>query len=95
MGEGEHSLVFSHHGVEVRLIVICSQVDVLMEAAAHGEVDPVRGVSECIMLGQLARLGSGSFDLLLDAEKCKHGMELPMGGGIMGRSYYKIVMIGQ
>ena len=41
-----------------------------MEAAAHGEVDPVRGVSECIMLGQLGQLGTGSFDLLLDAEKC-------------------------
>mgnify|MGYP001792075016 CR=1 FL=1 len=49
-----------------------------MEAAAHGEVDPVRGVSECIMLGQLGRLGTGSFDLLLDAEKCKDTMELPM-----------------
>lgn len=55
-----------------------------MEAAAHGEVDPVRGVSECIMLGQFARLGTGSFDLLLDAEKCKEGMELPMPSSIMG-----------
>ena len=50
----------------------------LLEAAAHGEVDPVCGVSERIMLGQLARLGSGSFDLLLDAEKCKHGKEQPI-----------------
>ena len=65
--------------------MLIDQVDVLMEAAAHGEVDPVRGVSECIMLGQLARVGSGAFDLLLDAEKCKLGMELPMGGGIMGK----------
>ena len=56
-----------------------------MEAAAHGEADPVRGVSECIMLGQLARLGTGSFDLLLDAEKCKLGMELPMPSSIMGK----------
>ena len=53
------------------------KVDALMEAAAHGEVDPVRGVSERIMLGQLARLGSGSFDLLLDAEKCKNGKKQP------------------
>ena len=53
------------------------QVDVLMEAAAHGESDPMKGVSENIMLGQLAPAGTGCFDLLLDAEKCKHGMEIP------------------
>ena len=81
------------YSVVMLILNLFSQVDVLMEAAAHGEVDPVRGVSECIMLGQLARLGSGSFDLLLDAEKCKHGMELPMGGGIMGTC--SVVMIGQ
>ena len=58
-----------------------------MEAAAHAEVDPMKGVSESIMLGQLARIGTGCFDLLLDAEKCKYGMEIPtnicgmMGGG--------------
>jgi len=37
------------------------------------------------MLGQLARIGTGSFDLLLDAEKCKYGMEIPTNiGGMMG-----------
>ena len=57
-----------------------------MEAAAHAEVDPMKGVSEAIMLGQLARIGTGAFDLLLDAEKCKHGMEIPtnIGAGMMG-----------
>uniref|UniRef100_A0A452UNB8 DNA-directed RNA polymerase subunit n=1 Tax=Ursus maritimus TaxID=29073 RepID=A0A452UNB8_URSMA len=53
------------------------RVDVLMEAAAHGESDPMKGVSENIMLGQLAPAGTGCFDLLLDAEKCKYGMEIP------------------
>ena len=57
-----------------------------MEAAAHGEFDPMKGVSEAIMLGQMARIGTGCFDLLLDAEKCKHGMEIPqnMGPGMGG-----------
>lgn len=57
-----------------------------MEAAAHSEVDPMKGVSEAIMLGQLARIGTGAFDLLLDAEKCKYGMEIPtnIGAGMMG-----------
>lgn len=66
-------------------------VDILMDAAVHAECDPVKGmdifvcyehnffsgVSENIMLGQLARAGTGCFDLLLDAEKCKLGMEIP------------------
>ncbi|TFJ95888.1 DNA-directed RNA polymerase II subunit RPB1 [Platysternon megacephalum] len=48
------------------------RVDVLMEAAAHGESDPMKGVSENIMLGQLAPAGTGCFDLLLDAENWGH-----------------------
>lgn len=66
----------------------CDQVDILMEAASHGEMDPMKGVSECIMLGQLARIGTGCFDLLLDAEKCKYGMEIPsnIGAGMPGGS---------
>lgn len=48
-----------------------------MEAASHGESDPMKGVSENIMLGQLVPAGTGCFDLLLDAEKCKYGMEIP------------------
>ena len=57
-----------------------------MEAAANAEFDPMKGVSENIMLGQLARIGTGSFDLLLDAEKCKLAMEIPtnIGGAMMG-----------
>ena len=67
-----------------------------MEAAAHAEVDPMKGVSEAIMLGQLARIGTGAFDLLLDAEKCKHGMEIPtnIGAGMMGGGKsYSLVLI--
>lgn len=41
-------------------------VEILMDAAASGELDDCRGVSENIMLGQLAHLGTGEFDALLD-----------------------------
>ena len=41
-------------------------VEILMDAAASGELDDCRGVSENIMLGQLAPLGTGEFDALLD-----------------------------
>lgn len=66
------------------------QVDVLMEASSHGESDPMKGVSENIMLGQLAPAGTGCFDLLLDAEKCKYGMEIPTnipGISVAGRKW--------
>lgn len=41
------------------------------------------GVSENIMLGQLARAGTGCFDLVLDSEKCKLAMEIQGGAGLM------------
>jgi len=69
--------------ISVHISII--QVDILMEAAAHAEVDPLKGVSENIMLGQLAKMGTGCFDLLLDAEKCKLGMEIPTNVGPLGK----------
>ncbi|CAD5117546.1 DgyrCDS6308 [Dimorphilus gyrociliatus] len=85
-----HLMAITRHGInrqETGALARCSfeeTVDILMEAAAHAEVDPMKGVSENIMLGQLGKLGTGAFDLLLDPEKCKHGMEIPMAGGMMG-----------
>ncbi|KAK3607289.1 hypothetical protein CHS0354_002914 [Potamilus streckersoni] len=79
-----HLMAITRHGVnrqETGALARCSfeeTVDILVEAAAHAEIDPMKGVSESIMLGQLARIGTGCFDLLLDAEKCKYGMEIPM-----------------
>lgn len=40
-------------------------VDVLIEAASCAEVDPIRGVSENIILGQLPKVGQ--FTLLAEA----------------------------
>lgn len=87
-----HLMAITRHGVnrqETGALARCSfeeTVDILMEAASHSEIDPMKGVSENIMVGQLARIGTGSFDLLLDAEKCKYGMEIPtnVGPGMLG-----------
>ncbi|XP_015756612.1 PREDICTED: DNA-directed RNA polymerase II subunit RPB1-like [Acropora digitifera] len=88
-----HLMAITRHGInrqEVGALMRCSfeeTVDVLMDASSHAEVDTLRGVSECLILGKLPRLGTGSFDLMLDAEKCKFGMEIPtniMGPGMMG-----------
>jgi DNA-directed RNA polymerase II subunit RPB1 len=87
-----HLMAITRHGInrqDTGALMRCSfeeTVDVLMEAAAHAEVDPMRGVSENIILGQLPRMGTACFDLLLDAEQCKLGIEIPMnvGAGMMG-----------
>lgn len=46
-------------------------VEVLIEAAVHSEEDPLTGVTENIMLGNLAPLGTGSFDIKIDTQCIK------------------------
>lgn len=38
----------------------------LFEAAAHHRADPVKGVSESIIMGKAVTLGTGTFDILYD-----------------------------
>ncbi|XP_025193833.1 DNA-directed RNA polymerase II subunit RPB1-like isoform X2 [Melanaphis sacchari] len=85
-----HLMAITRHGInrqDTGALMRCSfeeTVDVLLDAAAHAEVDPMRGVSENIIMGQLPRMGTGCFDLLLDSEKAKDGIEIPMDNGYMG-----------
>jgi DNA-directed RNA polymerase beta' subunit len=44
----------------------------LLKAAKHAELDPVRGISANIMMGQLGYFGTNSFQLLLDTNKLKN-----------------------
>ncbi|XP_953288.1 DNA-directed RNA polymerase III largest subunit (RPC homologue), putative [Theileria annulata] len=39
--------------------------DHLLEAALHHRRDPIKGVSECIIMGKPISLGTGSFDILM------------------------------
>ncbi|KAJ2725253.1 DNA-directed RNA polymerase II core subunit rpo21 [Coemansia sp. Benny D115] len=56
-------------------------VEILMDAAAVGAVDDCRGVAENILLGQLAPLGTGSFDVMLDDEMLSHAVIDPRAQG--------------
>lgn len=47
-------------------------VDVLLDAACNSELDTSKGVSENIMLGQLAPIGTGNVELILDVKKLDH-----------------------
>lgn len=46
-------------------------VEILLEAAAFSETDFLKGISEAIIFGQLARMGTGCFDLVLNEEMMK------------------------
>jgi DNA-directed RNA polymerase II subunit RPB1 len=78
-----HLMAITRHGInrqDVGALMRCSfeeTVDVLIDAASHAEIDYLRGVSENIMVGQLAKMGTGAFSMLLDPEKCKLGIEIP------------------
>ncbi|CAG8462663.1 13152_t:CDS:2 [Cetraspora pellucida] len=72
-----HLMAITRHGInraETGALMRCSfeeTVEILMEAAAAGEVDDCRGVAENIMLGQVAPLGTGEFDVYLDQDMLK------------------------
>ncbi|EJP70630.1 RNA polymerase Rpb1 [Beauveria bassiana ARSEF 2860] len=62
----------TRHGInraDTGALMRCSfeeTVEILLEAAATGELDDCRGISENVMLGQLAPMGTGNFDVYLD-----------------------------
>lgn len=43
-------------------------VEILLESSLHSEVDQLKGVTENIMIGNLAPLGTGFFDVKIDPE---------------------------
>lgn len=77
-----HSMMFtgryismSAHGIshveETPTIRACFErpVETLSEAAAHAIVDPMRGVSEAMLLGKVAPIGTGTIDVLPDHKR--------------------------
>nr|CAG8499060.1 13409_t:CDS:2 [Entrophospora candida] len=73
-----HLMAITRHGInraETGALMRCSfeeTVEILIDAAAVGEVDDCKGVAENIMLGQVAPLGTGEFDVYLDQEMLKN-----------------------
>jgi len=66
-------MAITRHGInrnDTGALMRCSfeeTVEILLEAAGFGELDDCRGVSENIMLGQLAPMGTGEFDVIMDS----------------------------
>ena len=67
-----HLMAITRHGInraDTGALMRCSfeeTVEILLDAAAMGELDDCRGISENIMLGQLAPLGTGDIEVFLD-----------------------------
>ncbi|KAF2758672.1 RNA polymerase II largest subunit [Pseudovirgaria hyperparasitica] len=64
----------TRHGInrgETGALMRCSfeeTVEILLDAAACGELDDCKGISENIMLGQLAPMGTGELDVIMDQD---------------------------
>ncbi|KAI2630331.1 beta and beta-prime subunits of DNA dependent RNA-polymerase [Hypomontagnella submonticulosa] len=62
----------TRHGInraDTGALMRCSfeeTVEILLEAAAVGEIDDCKGISQNVMLGQLAPMGTGHLDVFLD-----------------------------
>ena len=54
-------------------------VEILTDAAVAGETDNIEGVTEHIILGALAPIGTGSMDILLDERKLKNAVSKDKG----------------
>ncbi|VEU24076.1 DEKNAAC105257 [Brettanomyces naardenensis] len=70
-----HLIAISRHGFnrnETGALMRCTfeeTVEILFEAGASAELDTCDGVSQNIILGQMAPFGTGSFQLYLDEDK--------------------------
>ncbi|CUM65511.1 DNA-directed RNA polymerase II subunit RPB1 [Priceomyces carsonii] len=67
-----HLMAITRHGInraDTGALMRCSfeeTVEILLEAGAAAELDDCHGISENVILGQMAPLGTGSFDVMVD-----------------------------
>ncbi|KAL9142182.1 hypothetical protein ABFS82_14G152000 [Erythranthe guttata] len=79
-----HLMAITRHGInrnDTGPMMRCSfeeTVDILLDAAVFAETDCLRGVTENIMLGQLAPIGTGDCALLLNEQMLKQAIEIPL-----------------
>nr|PVC54158.1 DNA-directed RNA polymerase [Theileria orientalis] len=70
-------------------LVKCSfeeTLETLLSAAAFSEVDPLRGVTENVVVGQLSPYGTGCFDIMIDELKLRDANQssATMADSVMG-----------
>ena len=92
----------TRHGInraDTGALMRCSfeeTVEILLEAAGNGEEDRCKGVSDNIMLGQLAPLGTGAIQMRMDALRLEDAIPVDDGGqGSSGMAAYALASQGQ
>ncbi|KAH9626354.1 hypothetical protein KSS87_010048 [Heliosperma pusillum] len=88
-----HLMAITRHGInrnDTGPLMRCSfeeTVDILLDAAVYAESDYLRGVTENIMLGQLAPIGTGGCSLYLNEEMLRHAIELHLPSYVEGLEF--------
>uniref|UniRef100_A0A453DLI8 DNA-directed RNA polymerase n=1 Tax=Aegilops tauschii subsp. strangulata TaxID=200361 RepID=A0A453DLI8_AEGTS len=88
-----HLMAITRHGInrnDTGPLMRCSfeeTVDILLDAAVYAESDYLRGVTENIMLGQLAPIGTGGCGLYLNDQMLKQAIELQLPSYIDSLDY--------
>ncbi|EFQ98500.1 DNA-directed RNA polymerase II subunit RPB1 [Nannizzia gypsea CBS 118893] len=83
-------MAVTRHGInraDTGALMRCSfeeTVEILLDAAAFAELDDCRGVSENLILGQMAPAGTGEFDVYLDQSMLMGVVSSNAGLGAMG-----------
>jgi DNA-directed RNA polymerase II subunit RPB1 len=79
-----HLMAITRHGInrnDTGPMMRCSfeeTVDILLDAAVYAESDYLRGVTENIMLGQLAPIGTGDCALYLNEQMLQHALDVQL-----------------
>ncbi|KAJ3374315.1 DNA-directed RNA polymerase II subunit rpb1 [Allomyces arbusculus] len=82
-----HLMSITRHGInrtEASALMRCSfeeTVEILVDAAGVGSLDDCTGVAENIILGQVAPLGTGAFEVLLNQDMLRRNMPADWAGG--------------
>nr|CAD1830564.1 unnamed protein product [Ananas comosus var. bracteatus] len=88
-----HLMAITRHGInrnDTGPLMRCSfeeTVDILLDAAVYAESDHLRGVTENIMLGQLAPIGTGGCSLYLNDQMLQQAIELQLPSYIEGLEF--------
>lgn len=88
-----HLMAITRHGInrnDTGPLMRCSfeeTVDILLDAAVYAESDYLRGVTENIILGQLAPIGTGGCALYLNDQMLQQAIELQLPSYVEGLDF--------
>ncbi|KAL9655009.1 hypothetical protein ABK040_008793 [Willaertia magna] len=89
-------MAITRHGInraDTGPLMRCSfeeTVEILIEAATFADTDTLKGVSANVMVGQLAPIGTGYFDLFLDEELLKQAVSVKPTVDVARGSYLTV-----